>query len=211
MSTPVTAYQVRHLRSQAAKVRGIEGLRAELVGRQEEMTKLHAALTQAQQGDGQIVAIVGSAGVGKSRLVEELKLMVDRVWKGAGAGSRGKGLGARSRGWEQGAGGWEQGAGAGSKGQGAGSRGQGAGSKGQGAGSRGQGVGAMLWDTPHSAFRTPHSSGLRGGRSNSPAPPAIGCLPIFCAGSGARPMMSMTGVWSRICSIHYRRCRTPVI
>ena len=72
-ATPVSVYQVRHLRSRAIKARGIEGLHAALVGRTEELSKLCAALTKAQGGDGQLVALVGAAGVGKSRLVEELK------------------------------------------------------------------------------------------------------------------------------------------
>jgi class 3 adenylate cyclase/tetratricopeptide (TPR) repeat protein len=42
------------------------------VGRDAEMSQLHEALTQAATGQGQIVALVGEAGVGKSRLVWEL-------------------------------------------------------------------------------------------------------------------------------------------
>lgn len=68
-----TVYQVHRLRPRATKVRGVDGLQAALIGRAAEMSKLQAALTKAQSGEGQIVAIVGTAGVGKSRLVEELK------------------------------------------------------------------------------------------------------------------------------------------
>src|SRR5262249_30231240 len=41
------------------------------VGRQPELEALHQALTRAQTGHGQLVALVGDAGVGKSRLVYE--------------------------------------------------------------------------------------------------------------------------------------------
>jgi tetratricopeptide (TPR) repeat protein len=41
------------------------------VGRQTELALLDAALTQAGAGHGQVVAVVGEAGVGKSRLVDE--------------------------------------------------------------------------------------------------------------------------------------------
>ena len=41
------------------------------VGRQTELAALHAALAQAGAGHGQVVAVVGEAGVGKSRLVDE--------------------------------------------------------------------------------------------------------------------------------------------
>lgn len=69
----LNAFQVQAARRQTTKVRGIEGLQAELIGRAPELAALARALHQAQQGTGQIVALVGDAGIGKSRLVEELK------------------------------------------------------------------------------------------------------------------------------------------
>ena len=42
------------------------------VGREAEMAALHAALDRAQAGQGQVVALVGEPGVGKSRLVWEV-------------------------------------------------------------------------------------------------------------------------------------------
>ena len=42
------------------------------MGREGEIEQLRRALRQASQGQGQIVAIIGEAGVGKSRLVYEL-------------------------------------------------------------------------------------------------------------------------------------------
>ena len=41
------------------------------MGRQQELETLHQALARAQTGHGQVVALVGEAGVGKSRLVYE--------------------------------------------------------------------------------------------------------------------------------------------
>src|SRR5207253_6548054 len=41
------------------------------VGRQQELEALHQALARAQTGHGQVVTLVGEAGVGKSRLVHE--------------------------------------------------------------------------------------------------------------------------------------------
>ncbi|WP_188131181.1 AAA family ATPase [Paraburkholderia panacisoli] len=46
---------------------------AQFVGRQTELGQLHHALEQAAAGRGQIVALVGEAGVGKSRLLHEFK------------------------------------------------------------------------------------------------------------------------------------------
>ena len=55
-------------RLQAAAARGL----TPLVGRQQELEALHQALARAQTGHGQLVALVGEAGVGKSRLVHEV-------------------------------------------------------------------------------------------------------------------------------------------
>ena len=54
-------------RLQAAAARGL----TPFVGRQPELEALHQALARAQAGHGQVVALVGEAGVGKSRLVYE--------------------------------------------------------------------------------------------------------------------------------------------
>jgi class 3 adenylate cyclase/tetratricopeptide (TPR) repeat protein len=54
-------------RLQAAAARGL----TPFVGRQRELEALHQALARAQTGHGQVVALVGEAGVGKSRLVHE--------------------------------------------------------------------------------------------------------------------------------------------
>jgi class 3 adenylate cyclase/tetratricopeptide (TPR) repeat protein len=54
-------------RLQAAAARGL----TPFVGRQQELEALQQALERAQTGHGQMVAVVGEAGVGKSRLVYE--------------------------------------------------------------------------------------------------------------------------------------------
>jgi class 3 adenylate cyclase/tetratricopeptide (TPR) repeat protein len=55
-------------RLQAAAARGL----TPFVGRQHELEAVQQALAQAQAGHGQVVALVGEAGVGKSRLVYEV-------------------------------------------------------------------------------------------------------------------------------------------
>jgi hypothetical protein len=54
-------------RLQVAAARGL----TRFVGRQAELAVLHQALEQAGMRHGQVVAMVGEAGVGKSRLVYE--------------------------------------------------------------------------------------------------------------------------------------------
>ena len=60
-------------RFQAGMVRGI----TELVGRGPEIEILKGALQRAKEGEGQVVDVVGEAGVGKSRLVYEFQKMFD--------------------------------------------------------------------------------------------------------------------------------------
>src|ERR671922_946557 len=54
-------------RLQAAAARGL----TPFVGRQDELEALHGALARAGAGQGQVVALLGEPGVGKSRLVYE--------------------------------------------------------------------------------------------------------------------------------------------
>ena len=55
-------------RLQAAATRGL----TRFVGRETELVAVQQALARAEAGHGQVVALVGEAGVGKSRLVYEL-------------------------------------------------------------------------------------------------------------------------------------------
>jgi class 3 adenylate cyclase len=69
---PLEVYEVMgagvvRSRLQAAATRGL----THFVGRQPELETLQQALAQAQAGHGQVVAMVGEAGVGKSRLLYE--------------------------------------------------------------------------------------------------------------------------------------------
>jgi len=73
VSTPVEVYELTgtstvRSRLQAAATRGL----SRFVGRDAEMDQLRRALEPARQGRGQVVALVGEPGVGKSRLVFEL-------------------------------------------------------------------------------------------------------------------------------------------
>jgi len=54
---------------EAAAVAGL----TKFVGRKREMEALHEALERTQSGSGQVVGIVGEAGIGKSRLILEMR------------------------------------------------------------------------------------------------------------------------------------------
>src|SRR5690606_4916328 len=47
---------------------------APLIGRDEELARLRRAFAEAQAGQGRFILLVGDAGVGKSRLVQEIGL-----------------------------------------------------------------------------------------------------------------------------------------
>jgi predicted ATPase len=79
VSEPVEIYEVSGVgplrtRLQVAAHRGL----ARFVGRQRELEQMQRALELAQGGHGQIVAVVGEPGVGKSRLCYEFKLRTPR-------------------------------------------------------------------------------------------------------------------------------------
>ena len=81
---PVEAYRVLGARAQPGRTRGIEGLDAPMIGRNEEMSILRAAVAELRNGRGQIVSVMGEAGLGKSRLVAELRksLVADGILAG---------------------------------------------------------------------------------------------------------------------------------
>lgn len=73
---PVQVYRLLKTKTvRAGQVRGIEGLSSPLVGRTQEMALLKAALQKFYQADGSIITVTGEAGLGKSRLVQELEAM----------------------------------------------------------------------------------------------------------------------------------------
>jgi class 3 adenylate cyclase/tetratricopeptide (TPR) repeat protein len=72
-SEPVNAYRVIGRKVDPGKLRGIEGLEAPLIGRNGEFEELRRALTELRQGRGGIITLIGEAGLGKSRLIEEMR------------------------------------------------------------------------------------------------------------------------------------------
>jgi hypothetical protein len=69
----VQVYRVRRAREGVSRTRGIAGLDSPLVGRARDLQVLQARLEEVRQGRGQIVSVVGEAGLGKSRLIAEVR------------------------------------------------------------------------------------------------------------------------------------------
>jgi class 3 adenylate cyclase/tetratricopeptide (TPR) repeat protein len=56
-----------------ATVRGVEGLSSGLVGRDDELRRLVGAIDRAAEGIGSVIGLVAEPGVGKSRLISEVR------------------------------------------------------------------------------------------------------------------------------------------
>jgi class 3 adenylate cyclase len=70
---PIPIYDVAGLRAVPEPLRGLKGMVSPLVGREAEWRLLREALAQLVQERGQIASVMGEAGLGKSRLVAELR------------------------------------------------------------------------------------------------------------------------------------------
>jgi class 3 adenylate cyclase/tetratricopeptide (TPR) repeat protein len=71
-SAPIVTYEVLASRAVPGKVRGLEGLASPLVGRDGEFKLLNDKLDEVREGRGSFVAVMGEAGLGKSRLMAEV-------------------------------------------------------------------------------------------------------------------------------------------
>jgi class 3 adenylate cyclase/tetratricopeptide (TPR) repeat protein len=74
---PVKIYEVLGAHEQPGSMRGLTGLQASLVGRDAEAQKVSLAVSNLQAGRGGIVLVEGEAGIGKSRLVAEIRHRLD--------------------------------------------------------------------------------------------------------------------------------------
>jgi class 3 adenylate cyclase len=72
-SVPVRAFRVLAAKAHPGRLRGINGVSAPLIGRDRELGQLREALAHVKAGHGQVVCLIGEAGLGKSRLVEEAR------------------------------------------------------------------------------------------------------------------------------------------
>jgi len=68
---PIQTYRPIRERKGATRQRGIAGLQSPMVGRESEYAQLMQVLANTRAGRGAVVAIIGEAGLGKSRLIAE--------------------------------------------------------------------------------------------------------------------------------------------
>jgi class 3 adenylate cyclase/tetratricopeptide (TPR) repeat protein len=74
---PIQIYRLLAPKESPCRMHRVSGLRAELIGRRDEMAILAKAVERLLKGSGSFIAICGEAGTGKSRLIEEFKATLD--------------------------------------------------------------------------------------------------------------------------------------
>jgi predicted ATPase/class 3 adenylate cyclase len=70
---PVHAYRVLGLEPQPGRMRGLAGVHTPLVGREREIGRLREILAGLRENRSRICYLIGEAGLGKSRLIAELR------------------------------------------------------------------------------------------------------------------------------------------
>lgn len=76
---PVEIYEVVGAKREPGRTRGLPGVRAPMVGREQELARLQALVDDLVRHErGGVVLVTGEAGLGKTRLIEELGLRLAR-------------------------------------------------------------------------------------------------------------------------------------
>ncbi len=70
---PVLAFEVKRALPVSGKARGLRGVQVRLVGRDAELAAGREAIEEILRGRGGVLFVTGEAGIGKSRLVAELR------------------------------------------------------------------------------------------------------------------------------------------
>ncbi|MGV7222898.1 MAG: adenylate/guanylate cyclase domain-containing protein [Nitrospinales bacterium] len=76
-SAPIQVYKVLSQKVQPIKTHRLHGFKAEIIGRSVELNRLADAAHKLQEGIGGVFSIHGTAGTGKSRLIQEFKALLN--------------------------------------------------------------------------------------------------------------------------------------
>ena len=78
-SETVHAYEITGLKAGAVHTRGLLGVRAPMIGRDAQLARLAELFEVVRAGQGRVACITGDPGIGKSRLLAELRATVERT------------------------------------------------------------------------------------------------------------------------------------
>jgi class 3 adenylate cyclase/tetratricopeptide (TPR) repeat protein len=77
---PVNTFQVMDVIKKIKRTKRLYGLRSDLIGRTSELFKLGDAVKDLKSGKGSVFYVIGAAGTGKSRLIQEFKATTRVRW-----------------------------------------------------------------------------------------------------------------------------------
>lgn len=91
-SQHITPYRVIGRTPEPARKRGIPGLESPMIAREKESKALKSAIDILPKGEAIAIAVIGETGIGKSRLIQELRTYAEMqvTWLGGRALSYGK-------------------------------------------------------------------------------------------------------------------------
>ncbi|HEY6875416.1 MAG TPA: adenylate/guanylate cyclase domain-containing protein [Candidatus Dormibacteraeota bacterium] len=78
-SDTIQAYEVSGLKADAVRTRGLQGVRAPMIGRDAQLQRLTQIFGVVRAGAGRVACIIGEPGIGKSRLLAELRAEAERL------------------------------------------------------------------------------------------------------------------------------------
>ncbi|HET9848947.1 MAG TPA: BREX system ATP-binding domain-containing protein [Candidatus Dormibacteraeota bacterium] len=76
-SDTVHAYEITGLKAGAVRARGLGGVHSPMVGRDLELSRLEEAVRVVAAGQGRVACVLGEPGIGKSRLLAELRAVAE--------------------------------------------------------------------------------------------------------------------------------------
>ena len=74
----IHAYEITGVKRERVSMRGLAGMRAPMVGRDAELERLVKLFRVVQAGQGRVGAVLGDPGLGKSRLLSELRASLEK-------------------------------------------------------------------------------------------------------------------------------------
>ena len=75
----VQAYEISGLKAGAKSARGLVGVRAPMIGRDAQLARLRDVFGVVRAGQGRVACVLGEPGMGKTRLLSELRADIERT------------------------------------------------------------------------------------------------------------------------------------